>query len=216
MGSFGWNTGTAHNMKTVIFSLLFSLISTSPIEILNVEDAEAGYGQEMSGVPGSEVEGSMYWRAPEGDDIRLTYTAGLSGYLAEGDHLPLSPEIPAAPEVVLPVMVDYTPEVAAARDAFMETFNEAKMKAEEKMAEVVERRRRDVDMDDSAMDDNVMMADSSSGPMSYQVPRIYTPLTYPYQTPLLTQPLTQLSFPLYMPTRTVSPQYPVFNYPGLV
>merc|ERR1712038_271273 len=178
----GEQSNCAQDMKTFIFSLLFSLVSTSPIEILNVEDAEAGYGHQMSGVPGEEVEGSVYWRAPEGDDISLTYTAGLQGYLAQGDHLPLSPEVPAAPEVVLPVMVGYTAEVAAARDAFMETFNEAKMKAEEKMAEVVERRRRDVDMDDSAMDDNVMVADS---PMSYQVPRVYTPLTYPYQTPLL-------------------------------
>merc|ERR1711863_240067 len=161
MGSFGWNSWTAHNMKTIIFSLLFSLISTSPIEILNVEDAEAGYGQQMSGVPGSEVEGSMYWRAPEGDDIKLSYTAGLSGYLAQGDHLPLSPEIPAAPEAVLPVMVDYTPEVAAARDAFMETFDEAKMKAEEEMVEVVERRRRGADMED--MEDD-KMADSASLP----------------------------------------------------
>merc|ERR1711863_30393 len=152
MGSFGWNSWTAHNMKTIIFSLLFSLVSTSPIEILNVEDAEAGYGQQVSGVPGEEVEGSMYWRAPEGDDIRLTYTAGLQGYLAEGDHLPLSPEIPATPEMVLPVMVDYTPEVAAARDAFMETFNEAKMKAEEEMVEVVERRRREADMDASVVE----------------------------------------------------------------
>merc|ERR1711863_89782 len=152
MGSFGWNSWTAHNMKTIIFSLLFSLISTSPIEILNVEDAEAGYGQQMSGVAGSEVAGSMYWRAPEGDDIRLSYTAGLSGCLAQGDHLPLSPEIPAAPEAVLPVMVDYTPEVAAARDAFMETFNEAKMKAEEEMVEVVERRRREADMDASVVE----------------------------------------------------------------
>merc|ERR1711950_121221 len=146
MGSFGWNSWTAHNlsdMKTIIFSVLFSLLSASPIEILNVKDTEAGYGQQMSGVPGEEVEGSMYWRAPEGDDISLTYTAGAQGYLAQGDHLPLSPGVPAAPEVVLPVMVDYTPEVAAARDAFMEKFNEAKMKAEEKMAEVVERRRRE-------------------------------------------------------------------------
>ena len=87
----------------------------------------------------------MYWRAPEGDDISLTYTAGLQGYLAQGDHLPLSPEIPATPEMALPVMVDYTPEVAAARDAFMETFNEAKMKAEEEMVKVVERRRREAE-----------------------------------------------------------------------
>ena len=125
-------------VQTIILSLLFSLISTSPIEILNVEDAEAGYGQQMSGVAGSEVEGSMYWRAPEGDDISLTYTAGAQGYLAQGDHLPLSPDVPAAPEVVLPVMVDYTPEVAAARDAFMETFNEAKMKAEEETEEITD------------------------------------------------------------------------------
>merc|ERR1712045_178441 len=133
-----WNCAQPEDMKTI----LFSLISTSPIEILNVEDVEAGYGHQMSGVPGEEVEGSVYWRAPEGDDISLTYTAGLQGYLAEGDHLPLSPDVPAAPEVVLPVMVDYTPEVAAARNAFMETFNEAKMKAAEEMVEVVERRRR--------------------------------------------------------------------------
>merc|ERR1712062_659110 len=44
------------DMKTIVFSLLFSLVSTSPFEILNVEDAEAGYGHQMSGVPGSEVE----------------------------------------------------------------------------------------------------------------------------------------------------------------
>merc|ERR1712218_702990 len=83
MGSFGWNSWTAQNtsdMKTIIFSLLFSLVSTSPIEILNVEDAEAGYGHQMSGVPGSEVQGSVYWKAPEGDDISLTYSAGLEGY----------------------------------------------------------------------------------------------------------------------------------------
>merc|ERR550539_1252566 len=166
-------------MKTIIFSLLFSLISTSPIEILNVEDAEAGYGHQMSGVPGSEVEGSVYWRAPEGDDISLTYTAGLQGYLAQGDHLPLSPEIPATPEMVLPVMVDYTAEVAAARDAFMETFNEAKMKAEEEMVEMVERRRREAEDSVVMEDDQIAMADSSSvpafSPITYQV----QPLTHP-------------------------------------
>ena len=77
------------------------------------------------------MEGSFFWRAPEGDDISLVYTAGEAGYLAEGDHLPVSPEVPAAPEMVLPMMVDFTPEVAAARSSFLEKFNEAKMKAEE-------------------------------------------------------------------------------------
>jgi len=220
-------------MKTIIFSLLFSLVSTSPIEILNVEDAEAGYGHQMSGVPGEEVEGSVYWKAPEGDDISLTYTAGLQGYLAQGDHLPLSPEIPATPEMVLPVMVDYTAEVAAARDAFMETFNEAKMKAEEEMVEVVERRRREAEDSVVMEDDQIAMADSSSvpafSPINYQVQPLthLTHLTQPltHLTPLahLTQPLTHLTHlnqPIYVPTRTVGqyqfPQYPVFNYPGLV
>merc|ERR1712037_578783 len=124
----------------------------------------------------------------------------MGGYLAEGDHLPLSPEIPAAPQMVLPVMVDYTAEVAAARDAFMETFNEAKMKAEEEMVEVVERRRREAEDSVVMEDDQIAMADSSSVP-------VMSPITYQAQ-------------PLYVPTRTVGqyqyPQYPVFNYPGLV
>ena len=175
-----------------------------------MEDAEAGYGHQMSGVPGSEVEGSVYWRAPEGDDISLTYTAGLQGYLAQGDHLPLSPEVPATPEVVLPVMVGYTAEVAAARDAFMETFNEAKMKAEEEMVEVVERRRREADMENEKMADSPV---PMLAPLTYQVPHLFHPLA---------QPLTHLTYPMYhqVPTvtRTVGqmPQYPVFNYPGLV
>ena len=197
-------------VQTFIFSLLFSLISTSPIEILNVEDAEAGYGHQMSGVPGSEVQGSVYWKAPEGDDISLTYSAGLEGYLAQGDHLPLSPEVPAAPEVVLPVMVDYTPEVAAARNAFMETFNEVKMKAAEEMVEVTERRRREADMEDTAvvvdMEDE-KMAESPSVPL-------FAPLTVPHLTQGL-QPWAGL----LLPARTVGqyPQYPVFNtFPGLV
>merc|ERR1712037_619510 len=141
----------------------------------------------------------------------------MGGYLAEGDHLPLSPEIPAAPQMVLPVMVDYTAEVAAARDAFMETFNEAKMKAEEEMVEVEERRRREAEDSVVMEDDQIAMADSSSVP-------VMSPITYQVQ-PLthlthLTQPLTHLTQPLYVPTRTVGqyqyPQYPVFNYPGLV
>ena len=131
--------------QVLVFSLLFSLAVCSPVEILNVEDAEAGYGHVMSGVPGEQVEGSFFWRAPEGDDISLVYTAGEAGYLAEGDHLPVSPEVPAAPEMVLPMMVDFTPEVAAARSSFLEKFNEAKMKAEEEMVKVVERRRREAE-----------------------------------------------------------------------
>ena len=81
------------------------------------------------------------------------YTAGEEGYLATGDHLPVSPDVPAAPQMVLPVMVDYTPEVAEARSAFMKVFDEVKMRQVEDnvvdedavAVEAVERRRRDAD-----------------------------------------------------------------------
>ena len=131
--------------------LLAASAAASPIEILKVEDAEAGYGHQQSGVPGQEVEGSFYWKvrtsrvnvivtslcrqAPEGDEVALTYTAGEAGYLAEGAALPLSPAVPEAPAVELPVMVALTPEVAEARDAFMATFEEVKMRAEAMEAE---------------------------------------------------------------------------------
>ena len=42
--------------------LLAASAAASPIEILKVEDAEAGYGHQQSGVPGQEVEGSFYWK----------------------------------------------------------------------------------------------------------------------------------------------------------
>ena len=98
--------------QVLVFSLLFSLAVCSPVEILNVEDAEAGYGHFMSGVPDE--------------------------YLAEGDHLPVSPDVPEVPEMVLPMMVDFHPEVAAARSSFLEKFNEAKMKAEEETEEITD------------------------------------------------------------------------------
>ena len=42
--------------------LLAASAAASPIEILKVEDAEAGYGHQQAGVPGQEVEGSFYWK----------------------------------------------------------------------------------------------------------------------------------------------------------
>merc|ERR1719333_2038910 len=127
-------------MDKLTVLLLAASAAASPIEILKVEDAEAGYGHQQSGVPGQEVEGAFYWKAPEGDEVALTYTAGEAGYLAEGAALPLSPAVPEAPAVELPVMVDLTPEVAEARDAFMATFEEVKMRVE-----AMERRRRDTE-----------------------------------------------------------------------
>merc|ERR1719333_656281 len=172
-------------MDKLTVLLLAASAAASPIEILEVEDLEAGYGHQQSGVPGQEVEGSFYWKAPEGDEVALTYTAGEAGYLAEGAALPLSPAVPEAPAVELPVMVALTPEVAEARDAFMATFEEVKMRAEAMEAEpepeaveAMERRRRDTEeamvMEAAEMEDQVAMEDMAVEPVEgaakFQVP----------------------------------------------
>jgi len=108
----------------------------------------------MTGVPGESVQGSYHWSAPDtGDRLELVYSAGEQGYVAEADHLPVSPAVPVAPKMVMPVMVEHTPEVVEAREAFMKYFQEAKMRAEEanmkqveaNAVEAVERRRRAAD-----------------------------------------------------------------------
>merc|ERR1719333_1306819 len=172
-------------MDKLTVLLLAASAAASPIEILEVEDLEAGYGHQQSGVPGQEVEGSFYWKAPEGDEVALTYTAGEAGYLAEGAALPLSPAVPEAPAVELPVMVALTPEVAEARDAFMATFEEVKMRAEAmeveaepEAVEAMERRRRDTEeamvMEAAEMEDQVAMEDMAveavEGAAKFQVP----------------------------------------------
>jgi len=148
------------NMKTffLLGTLVVSVLST-PLEILNYKDEEAGHGHVMSGEPGVQVEGEYYWKAPEEDSpIKLVYSAGAEGYVAVGDHLPLSPAVPEAPVMELPVMVEFTPEVAEARSAFMKVFDEVKMReardeVEENAvddmvvidADSLERKRRDAD-----------------------------------------------------------------------
>ena len=126
----------------------------SPLEIINYSDDEAGHGHVMTGVPGESVQGSYHWSAPDtGDRLELVYSAGEQGYVAEADHLPVSPAVPVAPKMVMPVMVEHTPEVVEAREAFMKYFQEAKMRAEEanmkqveaNAVEAVERRRRAAD-----------------------------------------------------------------------
>ena len=128
---------------------------SSPLEIINYEDPEAGHGHMMSGEPGQMVEGSYYWKAPEtGDSLKLVYSAGEQGYVAQGDHLPVAPQVPVAPRMEMPVMVVDTPEVNEAREAFFRLYEAAKVRAEEAMAvsevadngvEAVARRRRDAD-----------------------------------------------------------------------
>jgi len=102
-------------IKFHCLALLAASVASSPIEIINYKDAEAGHGQVMSGIPGEAVTGEFYWNAPEGEAIRLVYTADMGGYVATGEHLPVSPEL--------------TPEVMEARTAFMEKFDEEKARA---------------------------------------------------------------------------------------
>merc|ERR1719384_1093400 len=78
--------------------------------------------------------------------------------------------------------------------------------------------------------DQIAMADSSSVPVLSPITTYHhqlQPLTHLSPLTHLTQPLTHLTHltqpltqPMYLPTRTVGqyqyPQYPVFNYPGLV
>ena len=93
--------------------------------------------------------------------------------------------MPEAPAVELPVMVDLTPEVAEARDAFMATFEEVKMRAEAieaeaepEAVEAMERRRRDTEeamvMEAAEMEDQVAMEDMAveavEGAAKFQVP----------------------------------------------
>merc|ERR1712107_924707 len=122
MGHFG-STRRPENMKTLGLLFLTS-VACSPVEIINYSDEEAGHGHMMEGVPGLEVEGSYYWKAPD---------------------------VPEAPMMVLPVMPELTPEVAEARSSFMQVFDEIKMKNVEEAAEVVEdavvMEKRDADAD---------------------------------------------------------------------
>lgn len=42
-----------------------------------------------------EVQGSVSWTAPDGQQIKLDYVANENGYQPKGAHLPVGPEIPA-------------------------------------------------------------------------------------------------------------------------
>lgn len=43
-------------------ALLAASVASSPIEILSYQDAEAGHGQVMSGIPGEAVMGEFHWK----------------------------------------------------------------------------------------------------------------------------------------------------------
>merc|ERR1711970_802851 len=109
--------------------------------IINYEDKEAGHGHMQTGVAGEKVEGTLFYKVPEGDTMHLTYMADENGFVAAGDHLPVAPEPLPVDEPVIPVMVQMTPEVAEARDQFAAMFKEVEMRnaaLEEEMMESVD------------------------------------------------------------------------------
>merc|ERR1711978_629949 len=142
------------NMKLLL--LLLPLATAVPIKIISYSATEENHNHEMEGVPGEAVMGEFSFKAPDiGDAVyKLTYTADMDGFQAMGDHLPVSVIMDPVPEPELPQMVDYTPEVAAARAEFLSVQEEimAKYAAEdaenmvdEVVVEDMRRKRRDAE-----------------------------------------------------------------------
>merc|ERR1712117_512175 len=110
----------------LVLPCLVSLAIAVPVEILSYSAAEEKHDHKMEGVPGEAVMGEFSFQAPDtGDAVyKLTYTADMDGFQAMGDHLPVSVIMDPVPEPELPQMVDYTPEVAAARAEFLSVQEE--------------------------------------------------------------------------------------------
>merc|ERR1712032_1698002 len=119
------------NMKLLL--LLLPLATAVPIKIISYSATEEKHNHEMEGVPGEAVMGEFSFKAPDtGDAVyKLTYTADMDGFQAMGDHLPVPVIMDPVPEPQLPAMVDYTPEVAAARAEFLRAQEEIMARHEE-------------------------------------------------------------------------------------
>merc|ERR1712203_365781 len=188
----------------LVLPCLVSLAIAVPVEILSYSAAEEKHDHKMEGVPGEAVMGEFSFQAPDtGDAVyKLTYTADMDGFQAMGDHLPVSVIMDPVPEVELPAMVDYTPEVAAARADFLKVQEEimAKHAAEENM---VERKRRDAEP-------VVVPTHTNLLPTTYH----HLAGAYPvyYNNPYLTYPTHQVRAPIVsQPVYTVANNFPVYR-----
>merc|ERR1711997_876032 len=171
--------------------------------IIKYDDEELGHGHVQTGVAGEMVEGSLYYKVPEGDTVHLTYTADDKGFVAVGDHLPVAPAALAVEEPVLPVMVDLTAEVAEARDQFAATFKEVEMRnaaLEDEMFETVDNAVEEVIAQRKRRDADPVVVPEPE-PMTYTLP--YQPISYHYQP---------LSYN-YQPYAHAYPYLPYLSYP---
>lgn len=57
-------------------------------------DTSNGIGVAESGAGGQISNGNAQWVTPEGQQIRLTWTADANGYHPQGSHLPVGPPTP--------------------------------------------------------------------------------------------------------------------------
>lgn len=77
---------------------------------------ETGNGiyEDQQGYPkgpeGQAVQGQFQYQSPEGQVIRLVYTADENGYRPQGDHLPTPPPIPPAIQRALEYLATLPPQ----------------------------------------------------------------------------------------------------------
>jgi len=187
--------------------------------IISYEDKEAGHGHVQTGVAGENVEGSLFYKVPEGETVHLTYKADHNGFVAAGDHLPVAPEPLPVEALVHPVMVENTPEVADAREMFEATFKEVQMRnaaIEETMMESVdnaidtaivevieERRRRDAEPVVIPEPEPSTYMIPGPQPSTYMLP--HQPSILPYQYNMHYQPYAP-TYPHVYYTYPMAPQ----------
>merc|ERR1711936_687749 len=196
------------NMKLLL--LLLPLATAVPIKIISYSATEEKHNHEMEGVPGEAVMGEFSFKAPDtGDAVyKLTYTADMDGFQAMGDHLPVPVIMDPVPDPELPAMVDYTPEVAAARAEFLRAQEEIMARHAAEDAENI--------VDDEAMEvEDMRRKRRDAEPVV--IPTTYHHLSYPvYQTsvynPYLSYPLHQVRAPILShPVYTAAGSYPIYR-----
>jgi len=79
---------------------LLVAVAARPGEILSY-DAE-DHKHEQNGEAGTAVSGSYSYKDVDGKEYTVEYVADENGYRATGAHLPVAPEVPAAPEAAEP------------------------------------------------------------------------------------------------------------------